>query len=635
VEPLVIVVGAPSVREDRAVISTGGGARTLFGATVALRQLLDRPTQRRLVLCVVASVGIALIEIAGLVVIIPLLTILAEGGLPTQGLSAEIVGRTGSTDPDTVVLILTAVAFGCFVLRAASTLLVRWWIFGRIFEDEARTSARLLRRFLCAPYVFHLRTNSTQLLRTLTLSVDQTYSRVIIGLITIAVELVVALGTAVVLAISEPLAALALLVYFAVATFAIARAVSARSRRVGMRFQQHNAEVLKEATQAFGAVKHIQLGGHADHFVERLEEVRRQSSDTKRKIQFLAEVPRQYFELAFVVGIGLMIIVVSVLQGSSSVVAAIGLFAVAGFRLLPGLVRISNSNQNMQSALPALQLVLDALALPAVPPDPVSIDPADVFTTRLRLHDVSFRYPDAEVDALTGVDLELAPGDSVALVGPSGAGKSTLIDVIMGLHPPTGGELLVDGRPVGDIRTAWQRGIGLVPQDIFLLDASIAENIAFGDRLDQIDQARLDETLAMAQLDDLVAELPAGLQTIVGERGVRLSGGQRQRLGIARALYGRPRLLVLDEATSALDSVTEARITGTLRELRGRLTMITIAHRLSTVRDADRLVLMDEGRIIDEGPFEQLRDRNTSFRHLVDVAEMTSFGRGDRPDANG
>jgi ABC-type multidrug transport system fused ATPase/permease subunit len=605
-----------------AVSTTAGGPRHLLHATAALRQLLDRPTQRRLALSVVASIGIALIEIAGLVVIIPLLSILAEGTLPDQGWSAEIVSWTGSADPDRVVLILTLVAFGCFVLRAVATLVVRWWIFGRIFEDEARTSAKLLRRYLAAPYVFHLRTNSTQLLRTLTLSVDQTYSRVVVSLITIAVELVVALGTVVLLAISEPVAALALFAYFAVATFVIAGFVSARSRRVGLRFQQHNAEVLKEAAQAFGSIKHIQLGGHEDHFVERLEQVRRQSSDTKRKIQFLAEVPRQYFELAFVVGIGLMIVAVSVLQGADSVVASIGLFAVAGFRLLPGLVRISNSNQALQGGLPALQLVLDALALPAVPPDPVAVDPTTVFRQDLQLRGVSFRYPEADIDALVDVDLTLVPGDTVALVGPSGAGKSTLIDVLIGLHPPTRGELLVDGRPLADLRNAWQRGIGLVPQDIFLLDATIAENLAFGARLEDIDRPRLDEAVEMAQLGDLVAELPDGLRTVVGERGVRLSGGQRQRLGIARALYGRPRLLVLDEATSALDSVTEAKITGTLRALRGRLTIITIAHRLSTVRDADRLVLMDEGRIIDEGPFEQLRDRNASFRRLVDVAAL-------------
>jgi ABC-type multidrug transport system fused ATPase/permease subunit len=299
-----------------------------------------------------------------------------------------------------------------------------------------------------------------------------------------------------------------------------------------------------------------------------------------------------------------------------------GLFAVAGFRLLPGLVRISNSNQALQGGIPALQLVLDALALPATPPDPVALDPATVFRSGLVLRDVSFRYPGADVDALTDVDLEVSPGDTVALVGPSGAGKSTLIDVVMGLHPPTGGELLVDGRPMGELRAAWQRGIGLVPQDIFLLDATIAENLAFGDRPDEIDRAALEEAVEMAQLGDLVAELPAGLGTVVGERGVRLSGGQRQRLGIARALYRRPRLLVLDEATSALDSVTEAKITGTLRALRGRLTIITIAHRLSTVRDADRLVLMAEGRVVDEGPFEQLRARNDSFRRLIDVAAL-------------
>ncbi len=602
--------------------TSGTAPRTILHAARALDELLDRPTRRRFVVCIVASVGIALIEIAGLVIIIPLLTILSSGELPDAGISGEIVAWTGSTDPDTVVLILTAAAFACFVARALATLAVRWWIFGRIFEDEAATSARLMRRFLSAPFMFHLRTNSTQLLRTLTLSVDQTYSKVIVSLLTIATELIVALATVVLLAVTEPVAAAALFVYFAIAYAVITRVMSARSRRVGMRFQQHNADVLKEAAQAFGAIKHIQLGAHEDHFVARLEEIRQQTSDTKRKLQFLAEVPRQYFELAFVIGIGLMIVAVTALQGASSIVAAIGLFAVAGFRLLPGLVRISNSSQALQSGLPALTLVLDALRLPAAPPDRVTVDPATVFRSQLLLRDVWFRYPDSETDALRGVALRLAPGDSVAIVGPSGSGKSTLIDIVMALHPPAAGELWVDDWSMADIRTAWQRCIGLVPQDIFLLDATIAENIAFGRAPAEIDERRIAETVEMAQLADLIAELPAGLQTVVGERGVRLSGGQRQRLGIARALYERPRLLVLDEATSALDSVTESRITGTLRALRGQLTMITVAHRLSTVRDADRLVLLEDGRVVDEGPFEELRARNAAFRHLVDVAHI-------------
>ena len=236
---------------------------------------------------------------------------------------------------------------------------------------------------------------------------------------------------------------------------------------------------------------------------------------------------------------------------------------------------------------------------------------------------MTFRYAESDgADALHDIDFDLWPGDSVALVGPSGAGKSTLVDVIMALHPPTSGELYVDDWPMADVRSAWQRCIGLVPQDIYLLDATIAENIAFGRSPEEIDVGRLDAAIEMAQLGDLVGELPAGLSTVVGERGVRLSGGQRQRLGIARALYDRPRLLVLDEATSALDSITEAKITSTLRALRGQLTILTIAHRLSTVREADRLLLMEGGRIADQGPFDLLRARNESFRQLVDLAQL-------------
>jgi ABC-type multidrug transport system fused ATPase/permease subunit len=210
----------------------------------------------------------------------------------------------------------------------------------------------------------------------------------------------------------------------------------------------------------------------------------------------------------------------------------------------------------------------------------------------------------------------------MAFVGSSGAGKSTLLDLVLGLLEPTEGSIECGDRSISDDLAAWYAELGVVPQDVFLLNDTLSANIAFGVSAERVDRARIDEVMAMSQLDGLLAELPEGLETVVGERGVRLSGGQRQRIGLARALYRRPSVLVLDEATSALDNLTEHEIAATLGRLQGSMTILIVAHRLSTVRHADTLVFLKDGRIEAEGGFEQVRAQSADFARLVELGAL-------------
>jgi ATP-binding cassette subfamily C protein len=292
--------------------------------------------------------------------------------------------------------------------------------------------------------------------------------------------------------------------------------------------------------------------------------------------------------------------------------------AAAAFRLSPLANRIVGATAVMHHARASLATIIkeiDTLGSLAVP-DATDDRPVS-FQAQIELRQVTFRYPGRNRPALADINLVIRYGEVVGIVGSSGAGKTTLIDILLGLFVPTEGIFLVDGNIIEGRLNA-----GYVAQDIFILDDTLRRNIAFGVPDRQIDEARVREVVKLSSLDRVVSQLPRGLDTELGERGSSLSGGQRQRVGIARALYPNPKLLVLDEATSAMDAKTEEEITGAIAELRKSVTMIIIAHRLSTVRKCDRLILLDEGRITERGTFEELHERNSVFRSMVRAASL-------------
>lgn len=309
-------------------------------------------------------------------------------------------------------------------------------------------------------------------------------------------------------------------------------------------------------------------------------------------------------------------------QGSE-IIAVLGLFAAASMRALPTMNRVSASVAVMRAGQAGLRILVEAMGelddQGLHDETPHSSAP---YRGDIELTGVSFAYPDGDQLVVDDITLTIRENETTAFTGGSGAGKTTLVDLVLGLLTPQSGHITSGGRDVDDDLANWYAGIGVVPQDVFLLNASIARNIAFGERDDQIDEARVWEAAAQAQLTEVLQSLPEGLQTVVGDRGVRLSGGQRQRVGLARALYRRPRLLVLDEATSALDNATEHEIALTLQSLRGQMTIVIVAHRLSTVRSVDHLVHLREGRIAAEGTFEEVRRGDAEFARLVELGTL-------------
>ncbi|HIK28091.1 MAG: ABC transporter ATP-binding protein/permease [Oscillatoriaceae bacterium SKW80] len=487
-------------------------------------------------------------------------------------------------------------------------------------------SSRLFRAYLYSPYTFHLQRNSADLIRNLGSETVMFFSGVLIpGLLAIT-EVTILGCIALFLLILEPITFLAAAGGIGIATIIFYRMVRQKLSDLGWQRQYHQGQMIRMINHGLGGIKEAKVLGREPFFIDEFEKHNIYSNRALKFYQVVSQLPRFFIETVSIVGV--MLIVVFVLaQGRdfSDVIPTISLFAAAAFRLMPSINRILNAVTTMRfSSSSVYVLYQDLMELKPVLNRQVvysrqvaEVQP--VFKKEIALQNVFYRYPGASDNALKGVSLTIPKGTSVGFVGYSGAGKTTIVDVILGLLPPTEGQVLVDGRDIHEDLSAWQRLIGYIPQSIYLCDDTLRNNIAFGIPADEINEDWIESAVESAQLTELVKSLPEGLDTLVGERGVRLSGGQRQRVGIARALYHNPEVLVMDEATAALDNQTEAGVMEAVEKLSGEKTLIIIAHRLSTVKNCERLYFMSQGKIVDSGTYDELCQRNREFQLMAQI----------------
>tara|TARA_Y100001970_G_scaffold111217_1_gene138842 strand:- start:11774 stop:13600 length:1827 start_codon:yes stop_codon:yes gene_type:complete len=378
-----------------------------------------------------------------------------------------------------------------------------------------------------------------------------------------------------------------------------------------------------------GAVKESMVLRRGDYFVSRIRLVANDLAKINSGLSVIAQLPRIYGEIAIVGAIVLVTAHIIDRQGSAeAALPLLAVFVAAAFRVLPSANRITHYFSSLRQTAPLLESIYPDLEKAARHQDYESevqaIRDQDseqiVLSQNITIQNVSYRYPNAKDWTLRDIDITVNKGEAVAFVGRTGAGKSTIIDIVLGLLPPTEGRILIDGEIVEASPNFWRGRIGYVPQSIYLMDDTLRRNIAIGIPDNEIDDKRLAEVICLAQLEDVLSSLSNGLDSEIGERGIRLSGGQRQRIGIARALYNDPEVLVLDEATSALDNSTERDIEKAIEELAGRKTVFIIAHRLSTVRRCDKLFFIDGGKILGEGNFQTLIATCQPFARLVEIA---------------
>jgi ATP-binding cassette subfamily C protein len=449
-------------------------------------------------------------------------------------------------------------------------------------------------------------------------AVDQVVSGVVGSSVSLLANCAVAAAVALGLVLSSPLVAVAATVYFSLICFMWVRVVRNGLTSRGRLVQELSAERYRFVIQGLAAAKELQLRGRALFYADAAVGRTRRINAAMRVVTVASGSVRYMLETSLVLGAVLVVVVAGAAGGRDAVLPAVGLVMAGAFRLLPALNQIlalTNSVQFGHGAIEFVERELDIFGEYALPTD-ATVQPEAAphrLEQAVRLDDIWFRYPTREVPAIRGLSFEIVATESFGIIGKTGSGKSTLLDVVLGVLEPDSGRVSVDGVPLGERRDEWQRSIGYVPQDVYLVDDTLRANVALGWYRDDVEEDRVLEAIRLAELDEVVANLPEGLDTRVGERGVRLSGGQRQRVGLARALYTRPSVLVLDEATSNLDQVTERQIVETLTELRGGLTMIVVTHRIASVRNCDRILHLEGGSMRALGSFEDVCGPGVDF----------------------
>ncbi len=513
------------------------------------------------------------------------------------------------------MMVVAAVIGGFFLARAVFTVGRTWFEHQVIQHTAARTADRLFRRYLATPYRVHLRRSSPELIRNAITSVDEVAMRFLTPLVSVSGEAVIVVVMVAVLAVTAPVVTVVAAGAIGVVGFALLRFVRGRLRQVGRLSERSQQRSFAAIQHGLGDLRNIKVYGRERFFAAIFQTERLGFARARYEMATLSVVPRVGIEtLVFLMVVGFL--AVASADAAAESLSVLGLFAYAALRIMPGVNRIIHGLNRIRFATAAVDNVVADLSGPEPSLPPLRNREAPLEWSAVIFEDVSFRYDDDGPEVLSGIDLTLRKGSSTGLVGPTGAGKSTLLDLILGLLEPTGGTITLDGRPLTDVLDRWQAMIGLVSQDIFLLDDTIRRNVAFGIPDDEIDDDKVWRALRLAQLADFVEQTDRGLDTPVGERGVSLSGGQRQRVAIARALYHDPEILVFDEATSSLDPVTERDLLDAIDQLGRDRTVVMVAHRLSTVERCDRIVVVDGGRIVAEGDFGELTRDSALFRRL-------------------
>lgn len=594
-----------------------------------LKRLIRHLTKRRhrqLILLLGLIVFSAFAEVVSLGAVLPFLGVLIS---PEKVLERPIVASLaqsfGMASAAELVLPLTLVFVLAAIISGGVRLLVLWASTRLSFSIGVDLSINMYKRTLYQPYKVHVARNSSEVISGITNKTSTVVNGILLPSLMLCSSSIMLISIILVLVVVDPLVAMLSAVGFG-SCYGLITLISRRHlQRNGQRIAVEQTQLFKTLQEGLGGIRDVLLDGSQPLYCEIYHRADKSLRKAQSSNTFISASPRFAMES---LGMALMAVLAYSMSlqvgGIGAALPTLGALALGAQRLIPALqqcyVSWATIAGNSASLIDTLQLLDQSLPADATqpPPDPL------LFNRSIRFDSVRFRYDDNGSWVVDGLDFEIKKGARVGLVGVTGSGKSTAIDLLMGLLMPTEGQLLVDGQPVtGSNLRSWQRNIAHVPQTVYLADATLAENIAFGVPLADIDMERVKAAAQQAQIADFIESRKGGYHSKVGERGVRLSGGQRQRIGIARALYKRASVLVFDEATSALDTITEQAVMHAIEKLNRNLTVILIAHRLTTVKGCDQIIELDHGRLVANGTYSQLLNESKGFRALCDSTPIS------------
>ena len=573
-----------------------------------LNVLLDKKQKDFMIVLVIMMLAGAILETASVGIIIPVMKLVMDQNAVEDNETVNAIYTfVGSPGIRTFTVMIMMFLILLFAVKNIFLYVQQKVLYRYIYTNQFRTSERMMKNYIRRNYEYFLNADTAVIQRNITSDVNNMYA-MILSILTLASEAIVFVFLAVVLFIAEPMMMIMISVLLIITLLVIKKVLKPVMHKAGKDNQDYYSGLFKWISQTVTGIKEVKTTGREMYFVDEYIKCGKGYVGAVQKYTLFSNIPRLLIETISVCAMVLyLMILILGGQDTSEMMAILAAFGVAVVRLMPCANRINNQINNIAYFEPAFMGVSDNLQDEVDSGNTDMTDFAPVgeklpVSDVISLKDISYKYPNTDVYIFNGASFDIHVGESVGIVGASGAGKSTVVDILLGLLKLESGTITADGRNVLEKENyrRWLKNIGYIPQSIFMLDDTIRKNVAFGISDEDMSEERIWEVLREAQLDEFVKGLPDGLDTGIGERGVRLSGGQRQRIGIARALYDDPEVLILDEATSALDNDTEAAIMDSINRFKGKKTLIIIAHRLETIKKCDHVYRVENGGITKE-----------------------------------
>lgn len=551
------------------------------------------------ILLIVVIIG-SFLELAGISIFSPFVELIMNPeSIQENVVLSKIYELSGVTSVEHFLALIAVGIIVIYVVKNVYVIIEKNQIYIFSYKLQRKISTGLLNAYMNKPYSFHLNKNISVLQRSIQEDTEQ-FTQCIIHLMEMIAEVFVCVSIAIYLFDVSKSIMVIIAVLLGICMLGFYKISKKYSVKWGRQGQEYRAYTFQWMNQSLGGIKELKVLNREESFVEEYDSFYAKYVRVLRLSRLMGVVPKYIIEMVSMTGL-LLAVIIKIFWGQKDLiefVPQLAVFAVAAFRLLPSVGRINEHLSTVLYAKPSVELIyndLKEIEKPEVKSD--TVDESWHFKDKLEAKKVTYAYPGSSENVIEDADFVIKRGTTVAFVGASGAGKTTMVDIILGLFIPQKGKILADGMNIFKNLRTWQKEIGYIPQSIYLSDDTIERNVAFGVRKEDIDEEAVLRAVKQAQLFEFIDTLPDGLQTYVGDRGVRLSGGQRQRIGIARALYHNPQILVLDEATSALDNDTEKAVMDAIDRLKGEKTIIVIAHRLSTVKDADAFFEVKDGKV--------------------------------------